>query len=227
MRARGRGPAFASLGVRFLRRGAFGSVPLRRREVELTVERPLGPGGDGTVARLTARFDAGPGEADPTPAELAAAFERLRSELDALVGPSLAALPIPRTDRSLEELVGAYRPRQRELIDLLRDEGEISSVEHARLAEYLGTGEAARPVAVRTPEPVLPPAPIAAVPLAAVPADAGRPVPELLRTYQISNLKQAGAVRARRQISFGEYMALKRHFEQDGRVDGGPDVARR
>jgi len=187
-------------------------VALRRREVELSVERPLGPEpAPGAVVRLSARFEVPDGATGPTPAELAAALDGLRADLDALVGAPLAAAPIPRSDRELGELVEAYHPRQRELIDLLRDEGEITTAEHARLAEYLGREGAPR----APPRPVEPPAPapIAAVPLAAVPAESGRPVAELLRTYQISNLKQAGAVRARRQISFSEYMALKRHFE--------------
>lgn len=189
-------------------------MSLRRREVELSVERPVAPDGGGVV-RLSARFEVTAGGADPTPAELSEALEHLRADLDAIVGPSLAAMPIGRPDRELDDLVGAYHPRQRELIDLLREEGEITPVEHARLAEYLAHAEPPRPSAPSRPsETPPPPAPIAAVPLAAIPAEAGRPVPELLRTYQISSLKQAGAVRARRQISFGEYMALKRHFEQ-------------
>jgi len=59
-------------------------------------------------------------------------------------------------------------------------------------------------------------------PLAAAPALAGRPdegartVAELLRLYRIDSLKQAGAVRARREISFAEYMALKRYFQEPG-----------
>ena len=32
--------------------------------------------------------------------------------------------------------------------------------------------------------------------------------------YAVDSLKQAGAVRARREISFAEYMALKRHFQE-------------
>jgi hypothetical protein len=41
-----------------------------------------------------------------------------------------------------------------------------------------------------------------------------------LRVYQINSLKQAGAVRARREISFSEYMALKRHFQEaEARVE--------
>jgi hypothetical protein len=49
-------------------------------------------------------------------------------------------------------------------------------------------------------------------------------VEELLHTYQITSLRQAGAVRARRQISFDEYMSLKRHFaaSEAGAPDPGP-----
>jgi hypothetical protein len=201
-------------------------VTLRRREIELAVERPLvGDGPAGGVVRLSARFEVSDGAAEPTPQELAGALDQLRTDLDALVGPPIATLPVARTDRDLAELIGAYHPRQRELIDLLRDEGELSPAEHARLAEYLAReGSTPRP-APRPFEPAAP-APIATVPLAAIPAESGRPVPELLRTYQITSLKQAGAVRARRQISFGEYMALKRHFERDDRSAGSSDAPR-
>jgi len=188
-------------------------VARRPREIELAVERPLGP--DGGVARLSAHFDLGAQE-PPTPAELAETLEQLKADLDALVGLPLAAGPSQRPDRELTELVNAYRPRQRELIDLLRDEGEISPAEHALLAEYLAGGGAPAPRAapVAEPRPEAVDRPLAAMPAAFDrPTEAIRPVADLLREYQIASLKQAGAVRARRQISFGEYMALKRHFE--------------
>jgi hypothetical protein len=163
------------------------------------------------------RLDPGASGEPPTPAELAEALDGLRADLDALLGAPLAALPAARPDRELLELVQTYRPRQPELVDLLRDEGEITPVEHTRLAEYLS----AVPVEPRPTPPGPPPAeprfdqPIAAVPIAMErPAEPKRPVPELLRQFQIVSLKQAGAVRARRQISFEEYMSLKRHFEQ-------------
>jgi hypothetical protein len=201
-------------------------VARRPREIELTVERPLGP--EGGVARLTARFDLS-GAEPPTPGELAKTLEDLKGDLDALVGLPLAALPSQRPDRELSELVDAYRPRQRELIDLLRDEGEITSVEHARLAQYLaGGGPPSTSPAASVPIPLLPPSALADRPLAAMPAtvdrptEAVRPVAELLREYEITTLKQAGAVRARRQISFGEYMALKRHFEGRDAGAGAP-----
>ena len=138
----------------------------------------------------------------------------------------------PRPDRELTELVETYRPRQSELVDLLRDEGELTAVEHGRLREYLAAGTTRlpdrsfedAPASARSPASRDGPAPTMAPPLAAAPLESdrtpstSRPVPVLLEQYQISSLKQAGAVRARRQISYEEYMALKRHF-------GGPAAA--
>jgi len=187
------------------------------------VERSLGGRGpEGSVARLTATFDVS-GDSSPSQAELSQALDELVRDLEGLVGPSLAAAPIARADRDLEELVQTYRPRQRELVDLLLADGEITPGEHARLLATVGHAPATteRRAAPPPAEPA-PPAetPIAAVPIAAEPKlPPSRPVPELLRTFQISSLRQAGAVRARRQISFAEYMALKRHFESDAAAE--------
>lgn len=192
-------------------------MPPRRRQVELSVERPLGPRGPaGAVARLTSTFEVAPDGDAPAPAELARALDQLLEDLDGLLGASIAALPAGRPDRSLAELVETYRPRQRELVDLLRDDGELTEAEHGLLVAHL-SGPGAPPAA---PSRAPGEADRAAEPsLAAIPASGGprlppaRPVPELLRTFDITSLRQAGAVRARRQISFAEYMALKRHFE--------------
>jgi hypothetical protein len=191
-------------------------VTVRRREVELTVERPLRPDlpGGGTV-RLSAKFEVAPDGSGPDHGALARALDELQADLDGIVGPLLAAAPVARPDRDLTELVETYRPRQRELIDLLLGEGELSPGEHARLVEYLSA-----PPASAEAEPA-PPERRTETPLAAVPAmvgrseGEGRPVSELLRLYQITSLKQAGAVRGRREISFSEYMALKRHFQDE------------
>ena len=206
----------------------------RRRQVELSVERPLGARGPaGAVARLSATFDAGPDGEGPSPSELARALDELLQELDGVLGPSLAALPTSRPDREVDELVETYRPRQRELVDALLADGEITPGEHASLTATLpGIPGARRPAAAAADAPPAPSmvpgvgeTPIAAVPLAAEPKlPPARPVPELLRTFQISNLRQAGAVRARRQISFAEYMALKRHFEAADASSGGSAV---
>jgi hypothetical protein len=192
-------------------------VTVRRRETELSLERPLGPDGPaGGVLRLSVRLDADPSGAPPSPRELAESLDGLKADLDALLGVPIAALPATRVDRELPELVGTYRPRQRELVDLLRDEGEITPTEHLRLLDYLSTSTSAPepppPVPVRV-EPRFD-QPIAAVPISVDrPSESTRPVAELIRQYQIASLKQAGAVRARRQISFEEYMSLKRHFQ--------------
>jgi len=201
-------------GVRFLRARSSGVVPMRRREVELTVERPLRS--DGTNAgsvRLTARFETPDGR-NPDHAELARALDDLQADLDGLVGPLLASAPAGQPDRELTELVETYRPRQRELVDLLLAEGEITRGEFARLVEYLGAPPAPSEPTRPRPEPKNE-APIAAAPILASRSDEPiRPVDELLRFYQITSLKQAGAVRGKREISFGEYMALKRHFQE-------------
>lgn len=193
--------------------------------MELTVERALGPAAaPGSTVRLSTRFEVGEDGGGPTPSELASALDRLKVDLEALVGPLIAAVPVARGDRELTELVETYRPRQRELIDVLLADGELTIGEHRRLSEYL---------ALRTKEPMESPAarpglPAGAASLAAVPIAADRatepvrPVAELLATYEITSLRQAGLVRARRQISFGEYMALKRHFEQESRSVGKP-----
>jgi hypothetical protein len=190
-------------------------VPLRRKDVELTVERPLGSDAEAGRVRLSARFES-PEEGSPSPADLARALESLRADLDALVGPPLAATPALRPDRDLVELVDTYRPRQRVLLDLLREEGELTPGEHARLVEYLAAGGGSTPP-TSPARPSFSDQPLAAAPIVAErPTEGGRPVDELVRTYHIESLKQAGAVRARRQISFAEYMALKRHFESAG-----------
>jgi len=179
------------------------------------VERPLradNPSG-GTV-RLSAKFEVAEDGSGPDHSELARALDDLQADLDGIVGPLLAAVPAGRPDRDLTELVETYRPRQRELVDLLLGEGELTTGEHARLVEYLS----APPAPAEAPAP--PPERRFETPLAAVPIvasrveEAGRPVPELLRQYQINSLKQAGAVRGRREITFAEYMALKRHFQE-------------
>lgn len=213
-------------------------MPPRRTLLHLSVERDL-PGDDPdrpTRVRLSADLEP-PADGRALPSEeLAAAIRELRAELDAAVGPGGA----PRPDRSLPELVQTYRPRQAELIELLHDEGELSDGEHAALREYLAAGGSGGPALPGSPAferasdvgtsplvrgdataatiPAPAERPLAAAPLAHESAPGvARSIPELLSKFQIATLKQAGAVRARRQISFEEYMALKRHFEASAR----------
>jgi hypothetical protein len=204
-------------------------MPAKRTGFDLSVEREL-PGTEGEPpirARLSAHFELGPGDPPPTPEELEAALRELRTSLATAAGP---AGP-PRPDRALPELIETYRPRQSELVDLLRDEGQLSPVEHRLLTEHLA-GKVAPGSAAAAPAPPVP-APTPHPPLAGAPAEverpAGaptRPVPELLEQYRITSLRQAGAVRARRQISFEEYMAIKRHFSTiPAPTGGGPPPA--
>jgi len=192
----------------------FAPATMRRTGTDLTVEREVEDDlGVRRRYRLAATFAAEPGEAPPGPEETARQIASLSSELDAalLAGPLRNVTPRP--DRSADELVGAYHPRQIELVELLLEEGEITRGESMRLREYLASGGV----------PPMPPTEVELVPLTERPLAAAplaqdrttgqtRPVDELLRLYRIESLKQAGAVRGRRQISYDEYMALKRHF---------------
>ncbi len=183
----------------------------RRRPVEITLERSVAEpaGGPPITVRVSATVDETPGEpATALPAEVA----RLRAALDQAVESIRPGASQPaRPDRLLEELVETYRPRQPELLDLLREEGELTSPESEPRRRHRASPTPARPPAGGVP---ITERPIAAAPIETDRAPTTpRPVEELLRLYQIASLKQAGAVRARRQISFEEYMALKRHFQ--------------
>ncbi len=190
------------------------------QEIEVSLEQDLAGlrGRPPRRLRVSARWTAAPGtDLARARGELAV---RLQQELDALSVEFGGAPPLALGgDRSLSELIETYHPRQVELVELLRDEGEISPSEHDLLRAYL---ERPGPIASAGPSPLgggagEPPVterPIAAAPLAQdrTPTTP-RPVNELLQLYRIESIKQAGAVRARRQISYEEYMSLKRHFQ--------------
>lgn len=204
-------------------------MALQPVDLELSVERELAPapGGAPRRARLTRRFLVDPKGVAPTEEEIGRAIAALDAELDrSLSFLPPGSVPVARADRGADELVESYRPRQVELVDLLEAEGEVSAGEARLLREHLSrapppaTAPSAPAVSVaareRPHEPPMTDRPIAAAPLAGDRTPTSpRPVPELLERYRIESLKQAGAVRARRQISFEEYMALKRHFSAD------------
>ncbi|HZY69444.1 MAG TPA: hypothetical protein VFF67_00495 [Thermoplasmata archaeon] len=189
-------------------------------ELEVSVEQevPDPAGGPPRRIRLSTRVGATDGSGSDRTGAIAAAIDELTRVLDGTLGTSTGGptpgVSQPRPDRTFDELVEAYHPRQAELVDLLRDEGQLTVGEHAMLQRYLTT-----PTAAAVPPP---PAP-AARSIAEAPLErdrtpsAPRPVEQLLSQYQIASLKQAGAVRARRQISYEEYMALKRHFAAEER----------
>jgi len=189
------------------------------RSIEVSTERNDGAS---TVVRLSRRVPAHADGSVPTTDELVEAYRSLASALDALVGRGEPSTPPPRTDRELTELLLVYRPKQPELIELLRSDGEITETEYRRLRAHLESSAPSPPTAAAPPASTKAIAPSTAAPLPIRPEEpsrvggAKRPVEELMRIYQIETLKQAGAVRSRRAISFEEYMALKRHFEGSG-----------
>jgi hypothetical protein len=189
-------------------------VTLERTELVLSVEQEAAvPGQPPRRLRLEARFAAG--VHPPSAADLAEAIGRLDRELgDAARSAGFVPTAPVRPDRSVTELVETYRPRQAELVELLLAEGEITPGEADLLRSYLaGPVAAGAPANVSRDEVPVTDRPIAAAPLENDRSSGRmRTVPELLSLYRIESLRQAGAVRARRQISFEEYMALKRHF---------------
>jgi hypothetical protein len=200
-------------------------VALERTELVVSVEQEAAPPGQPPRRlRLEAKFAAG--SRAPSASELGEAIVRLDRELaEAARSAGFAPTAPVRPDRSVTELVETYRPRQAELVELLLAEGEVTGGEAELLRSYL-----AGPVAAGAPaNPPRDEIPVTDRPIAAAPLENDRSsgrtrtVPDLLSTYRIESLRQAGAVRARRQISFEEYMALKRHF---GPNDAVPAPAR-
>ncbi|MCI4330847.1 MAG: hypothetical protein L3K19_03235 [Thermoplasmata archaeon] len=191
-------------------------------EIEVSLEVDIA----GSRGRGPRRLRVSAKRSTPTPSggdsaeESAALLRRLQEELDALEG-SLGNAPATSGggDRPLSELVETYRPRQPELIELLRDEGEISPAEFETLRHYLERPALSSPPGSSAFSSGAGEVPVTERPLAAAPLaqdrtpTTPRPVSELVHLYRIESVKQAGAVRARRQISYEEYMSLKRHFQ--------------
>jgi len=191
-----------------------GGMADRPTEYELSVEQelPAAPDGGRRRARLTARFRSDVPGAAPDDAEVARSLRELADRLRRAAEASGVGARSPdeaRPDRSLEELVETYRPRQPELLELLHADGELTDGEFERLRSQVPAQSTEKSEGM--PAVPSPPGPSLA---------GGRSVAELLRTYQITSLRQAGAVRGRRQISFDEYMALKRHFAETSPDDG-------
>jgi hypothetical protein len=195
-----------AVGVLFFRTLSSPRMSPRRKEYELTVEQELPAAADGAPrrARLTARFSGEAGDAELDDVELARSLRELADRLaraSETAGVGRGPTGPPRPDRAVEELLETYRPRQMELVELLHADGELTDGEYAALRTRV-TERPSEAEATKAPA-VLPPT---------APRSGGRSVEELLRTYQIASLRQAGAVRARRQISFDEYMSLKQYF---------------
>lgn len=189
----------------------------RGREVEFSVEREVfDAAGVPRRLRVASRYVIDEGAGAPTAADLASAVTQLDRELEGAVAQAGFRGSSARADRGRTELLETYRPRRSQLIDALLADGEVTEGEAKILREALPARAPALPTRDLAPDRALVPEtdrPLAAMPLSVDRAPSSpRPVPELLATFQIATLKQAGAIRARRQISYDEYMALKRHF---------------
>ncbi len=112
-------------------------MPDPRRPIELTLERTVTPAGSPTpiTVRVSTTWD--PAAASDASGALAEEMARLGEQLDAAVALVAPDAVRRRPDRTVPELVDAYHPRQPELVDLLRDEGELTPGEHAALRAHL------------------------------------------------------------------------------------------
>ncbi len=111
---------------------------MKRVGLELSVERAT-PSTDGrapSIARLSVRFELNPADSRPSVDELHDAL----AELDRDLGEAVARLSrgsSQSADRPLAELIETYHPRQVELIELLRSDGELSDGEATALRRHL------------------------------------------------------------------------------------------
>lgn len=170
--------------------------------------------------RLAAGFD--PKDELPSDAEIAGALAEIEAAFDRARAAMGWREPPGRAERQLGELLDTYRPRQASLVEALRADGELSEREAELVLAHLGQGGGTPPPPTEEATPELVPAGGAGPSVGAVAERGGGPrsVADLLRVYRIETLRQAGAVRAQRQISFDEYMALKRHFAREGSARG-------
>jgi hypothetical protein len=187
--------------------------------VRLTVERELVLPGSATPERVQLTRELPPSEDGRVePERVGRELAALRELLEEAIRSAHLGSAAPR-ERGIAELLETYRPRQGELVELLREDGEITEGEYGRLRAHLAGAAPGEGVSPGPESEALPaPRPLADRPIAAAPLEGdrtpsrARPLEELLRAFEITSLKQAGAVRARRQISYDEYMLLKRHF---------------
>ena len=172
-----------------------------RAPVTLTLSVEV-PDGERPPRRLAVSTTLKPQGETAAPPEVREALERLKGWLDEgerlLLGAGAGAKP----DRSLEELVETYHPRDARLLDSLLWDGEISPTEHDLLLTTL------RPV-----EPPKVPAP-AGLQGSDRSGGAPRPPEGLVAELGLKDLKDANRARFRRLISYDEWVALKAYFAQ-------------
>jgi hypothetical protein len=187
-----------------LYRGAAIPSPAMAKEtppVTLTLEVEV-PGEEGRPPRRLSLSTVlpPPAGAEDRQGEVREAMERLRDYLRTAEGVLLPPGSGTRADRTLEELLETYHPRDAKLLETLLWDGELTPGEHQLLLGALAPAEGSAPA----------PGPAGRGKVAASP----RPPDVLVRELGLKDLKDANRARFRRLISYDEWTALKRHFEE-------------
>ncbi len=189
--------------ARLYRGEAIPSAPMAKEiaPVTLTLEVEL-PGEEGHPPRRLSLSTSLPPPAgnEDRQTEVREAVERLREYLRTAEGVLLPPGAGPRADRTLEELLETYHPRDAKLLETLLWDGELTPGEHQLLSGALAAvseGAGAAPGAPSRGK--LPASP--------------RPPDVLVRELGLQDLKDANRARFRRLISYDEWTSLKRHFE--------------
>ncbi len=185
--------------ARLYRGEAIPSAPMPKEDppVTLTLEMEL-PGEEGHPPRRLSLSTVLPSPvgSEERQAEVRSAVERLRECLRTAEGALLPPGTGPRADRTLEELMETYHPRDPKLLETLLWDGELTPGEHQVLSGALASApEGGGPARGKLPA-------------------SPRPPDVLVRELGLKDLKDANRARFRRLISYDEWTSLKRHFER-------------
>jgi hypothetical protein len=172
----------------------------RQKEVVVEVEGEVYKGGDAAPWKVRLSMKVVPEEGGSiTDTDVIETTNRLQSLLnlalrDTEIDPERGAMkPVPNAPpRSLEVLKEVYTPRSAEHVDSLVWEGQITSAEGALLmGDFKGTGPGStpKPRPARTPE-------------------------DLIREFDLKDMRDANHARGKEVISYEEWASLKRYFSQ-------------
>jgi hypothetical protein len=187
-------------------------MTVKQKEVVICLEGEVFRGGDVAPWKLKLSTTIEPDEGGKvTERDIMDATENLRNILSSALrsagtSESAVAVPTPTVGppRSLEVLNQVYTPRSVEHVDALMWEGQITAAEHSLLVSSMrGKSTPSQPVSRRQ-----------------------RGIEEMVRELRIESLRDANMARAKEQVSYEEWTALKRHFSEKREEDPSGEHAK-
>lgn len=203
----------------------------RRTGIKVAVEEEVPSPGEAPPRRVSVSATLEPSEgSEVTSKDVAEAVKALRAHLESATEALESESGIakgPRPDRTVAELLEAYRPRSAELVDALLWEGELTPSEHQQLQAALKSSPAlvpkvppsrvpaeATPTVPAPSRAASPPTTLAGASTSSTVGPSPRPVDVLLRELDLKDLRDVNRARGRRVISYEEWASLKAHFEK-------------